>query len=224
MASEKKRPGALISIEDYRAVKTNLSFEQKGKLLDLLMDLAETVISPRLSSENLFEYLLPDPETEDPMIRLAFGLMGGKVVSNIRSFKKRSETNSANAAGNQSSAIGNDGKQSSAIVGDRGERKGKEKEMKGKEEEAEAEAEKKKTGLPETVTAAAAAADFKINSSFRAIAALLVAQYGEETVIKAIDRAVENSSPGDDKRSISYLKAACEGIEKDQKQVGLATW
>ena len=225
MASEKKKPGALISVEDYRAVRRNLSQQQKGDLLDLLMDLAETVIDPRLSSDDLLEYLLPEPESEDPLIRLAFGLMGSKVVSNIQSFKKRSETNSANATtdkGSGSPAIESDRKPSPAIVGDCGQRKGKEKEeeMKGKGAGAGAE----KNALPESVIAAATAADFKINPSFRGIAAFLVSQYGEETVIKAIDRAVENSSPGDDKRTIAYLRAACEGIESDQKDSGLIDW
>ncbi len=220
MASEKKKPGALISVEDYRAIRDNLSQQQKGDLLDLLMNLAEKVSDPRLSSEDLLEYLLPEPDSEDPVIRIAFGLMGSKVVSNIRSFKKQSETNSANAAaGKGSSAIENDRERPQATVSDRGERKGKERER--NEKGAEAEAEKKEIALPESVIAAAAAANFKINSSFRAIAALLVSKHGEETVLKAIDRAVENSSPDDDKRSISYLRAACEGIESDKKESGL---
>lgn len=222
MASEKKRPGALISVEDYRAIRPNLSQQQKGDLLDLLMDLAEKVNDPSLSSDDLIEYLLPEPDSDDPMIRIAFGLMGSKVVSNIRSFKQRSETNSANAAaGKGSSATGDDRKQPQATVSDRGERKGKERERERNEKGAEAEAEKKEIALPESVIAAAAAANFKINSSFRAIAALLVSKHGEETVLKAIDRAVENSSPDDDKRSISYLRAACEGIESDKKESGL---
>ncbi|MBR5180810.1 MAG: hypothetical protein IKW88_00990 [Clostridiales bacterium] len=223
MASEKKKPGALIAIEDYRAIRPNLSQQQKGDLLDLLMDLAETVSDQQLSSDDLIEYLLPEPDSDDPMIRIAFGLMGSKVVSNIRSFKQRSETNSANAAaGKGSSAIESDRQRSQAIVGDRGERKGKERKEKGKE--AEAEAEEKEIGLPETVIAAAAAANFKINSSFRAMIALYVNKYGEETVIKAIQRADENSSPGDDKRSISYIRATCEGIESDKKESALIDW
>lgn len=221
MASEKKRPGALISVEDYRAIRPNLSQQQKGDLLDLLMDLAEKVNDPSLSSDDLIEYLLPEPDSDDPMIRIAFGLMGSKVVSNIRSFKQRSETNSANAAaGKGSSATGDDRKRPQATVGDRGERKGK-----GKEEERKGEvAEEEKTGLSETVVAAATAAGFKITSSFRAVAALLVAKHGEETVIKAIQRAEENSSPDSDKRSISYLKATCEGIESDEKESALCYW
>lgn len=82
LCQKKKCPGIVIFIEDYENVMDELNDQQKGLLLDSLIEYGKENIKPTLG---------------DPLVRMAFNMCKGGIDRAAKSYEKRCERNRENA-------------------------------------------------------------------------------------------------------------------------------
>lgn len=214
-AAEREVPGVMLYLDDLEALLPLLTGFEKGELLQAVFNFCE----------NGEEY-----GGDSGNVKIAFAVLRQKIIRDANSYRARKAQNRENAKKrytNQSQATANDGNRSQALAANsnsssnsnsNGNSNGNSNSNSNGSSLSKRKRENSSSSSIDSVFAAAAAAGMNLSDNTINEIKNLVERYGEEAVIAAINRADENSTPNNDKRSTAYIRRCLEGMQNDQQE------
>lgn len=205
-AAEREVPGVMLYLDDLEALLPLLTSSEKGELLQAVFNFCE----------NREEY-----GGDSGNVKIAFAVLRQKIIRDANNYRARKAQNRENAMKrytNQSQATANDGNRSQALAANsnsssnsnsNGNSNGSSLSERKRENSSS-------SSIIDSVFAAAAAANMDLSGNNRNALKSLVEEYGADAVITAINKADENSTQSNNKRTIAYIRKVLKGMQNDR--------